>query len=238
MQKAFMHRSNGVIGACFSDIDYVSDRSALWPTAKHLKKLKNLISAYGKTRLETDDAARETVLALLDHWLEKDFKCSTNRYPQEISTPRDLAVCSLMLFPYHGEERLEKIDKIVRSGTLRGSSKAAKYTGANLMDMMENTLYHSFLLEDHNLALAVADEEKGVGALYMELINDGITGKLSFITFDDILIALGAGLDLSKSSSKEIRTTVDQSKYNAASVGTLPIAVGTGAVTAEDTVKT
>ena len=75
------------------------------------------------------------------------------------------------------------------------------------------------------------NEEKEIGALYMELINDGINGKLSYITYGDTLIALGAGLDLSKSNDKEIRTTIDQSKFNNARIGSTSLAVGSGAKT-------
>jgi len=79
----------------------------------------------------------------------------------------------------------------------------------------------------------LVDEEKKIGALYMELINDGITGKLSFITYDNVLIALGAGLNLSKETSSEIRTTVDQTKFNNAMIGAVPLTVGSGAVTVD-----
>ncbi len=59
----------------------------------------------------------------------------------------------------------------------------------------------------------LTNDELGLGALYMELKNDGITGKLTYITYNDTLYALGAGLNCSKSSNtSEIRTSLNQCK--------------------------
>ena len=69
-----------------------------------------------------------------------------------------------------------------------------------------------------------ADPATGLGALYMELKNDGITGKLSYIMYDGGMIALAAGLNCSKTSNTvEIRTSLDQCKLNSASVGGTPL---------------
>jgi hypothetical protein len=77
----------------------------------------------------------------------------------------------------------------------------------------------------------LTDEETGIGALYMELINDGIDGKLSFITYKGLTVALGAGIDCAKSgNTAEIRTSVDQCKYNSAKIGNTPLALNGGSV--------
>jgi hypothetical protein len=73
----------------------------------------------------------------------------------------------------------------------------------------------------------IVDESTGIGAMYMELINDGLSGKLSFITYDGGMIALGAGLNCSKSGNNvDIRTSLDQCKLNGAKIGNTAIALG------------
>lgn len=166
-------------GSYFTNVDYKSDRAASWPTANHLKYLKNLISAYGEERLKADAEARETALSALDYWLKNDFQCSTNWYCQEISTPRDLVACGLMLRPYLDDARCEKIDEIVGRGTLRGSSKASSYTGSNLMDMMETTVFHAIFVDDFDLALSAVARS----AQEVRIVKRGAEGMQADGTF-------------------------------------------------------
>jgi len=70
----------------------------------------------------------------------------------------------------------------------------------------------------------IVNENLGLGALYMELKNDGITGKLSYIMYNGGMIALGAGLNCAKNTNTtEIRTSLDQCKLNGARVGDTPL---------------
>ncbi len=75
------------------------------------------------------------------------------------------------------------------------------------------------------------DDSLGIGALYMELVNDGLDGKLSFVTYNGMTVALGAGLDCTKdSNTTEIRTSIDQCRYNGAKIGGEALALNGGSV--------
>ena len=79
------------------------------------------------------------------------------------------------------------------------------------------------------------DSEKGLGALYMELRHDTLYGKLSFITFDGGMIALGAGIRCVLPSNKtEIRTVLDQCKLNGANIGGTELPLNGGATAVQN----
>jgi len=177
--------------AYFSNIDYESQRLASWPSASHLTTLKSLISAYGEERIKNDADARANVFALLDYWLKNDPKCEGNWYVPAISVPTSLGYITLMLRPMMSEEQFTKADELIGRGTIRGNSEAVTYTGANLLDMMENTIVHAMLVDDPSLALEasarIASEIKVV-----KKSADGIQPDGSFFQHNGVLCTAGS----------------------------------------------
>ena len=157
-------------GRYFSDVDYEDQSVTVWKTLDHLKKLQELISYYGEERLENDATARGIALSVLDFWLAKDFQ-NPNNYIRMISVPSQLVYCANMLKPYLSESQLERINTIVGRGSLKGTSDpsvsygvvqyAEDHTGANLLSLMEITVYHALLLDDYDLALAAVARTAG-----------------------------------------------------------------------------
>lgn len=80
------------------------------------------------------------------------------------------------------------------------------------------------------------DEANGLGALYMQLENDGITGKLAFIHYNGGTVVLGADLTCDKeNNTTEIRTTVNQCVADGAKVGDVVLSKGKTVTVAEGT---
>ena len=188
LEEKIVQKDDGIY---FSDVNYNSNRTASWETETHLTNLKNLISAYGEEKIKNDPEARETVIALLDLWLTKDYTCTVNWYPNEIATPRNLASIGIMLKPYLTDAQIEKMDEIIGRGTLRGSSKVDTYTGANLLDTMSNTVMHALFIGDPDLALAgvarIADEVRIAKSGEEGMQEDG-----SYFQHGNLLCAAGS----------------------------------------------
>ncbi|MBQ9080066.1 MAG: hypothetical protein IJY27_03240 [Clostridia bacterium] len=177
-------------GMRFTNIDYSSGSASAWDNANHLIYLKNLISAYGEARLKTDAAARETVLSVLDYWLNCDFKAG-NWWYNEIQTPRYMAWIGIMIKPYLSEAQITKMDKIIGRGTPRGSSKAVTYTGANLSDMMATTIVHALFVDDPDLIFAA------VARMSAEVViakngDEGMQADGSYFQHGKLLCAAGS----------------------------------------------
>ncbi len=76
-----------------------------------------------------------------------------------------------------------------------------------------------------------SDDTTGLGAIYMELKNDGISGILTYITYKDSLYALGTGLNCSKTANvTEIRTSINQCKFDNPTVNGNAVAVNSPAM--------
>jgi hypothetical protein len=179
------------VGYKFSNVDYSSTSASAWNTVNHLSYLKSMISAYGENRLKTDAKARDTVMAVLDNWLEADYTCTVNWWYNEIQTPRYMAAIGLMLSDFLTEKQLSKMDKIIGKGTLRGSSKATTYTGANLSDMMATTIQHGLLMGDYGTVFAASErmaEEIAVAAKNKE----GIQSDGSYFQHGNLLCSAGS----------------------------------------------
>ncbi len=184
-------------GLRFPGIDYASTSRSAWDNANHWIRLKDLISLYGEERLKTDAAAREAVLSLLDYWLKNDFTAA-NWWYNEIHTPKHLGYIGLMLRPYLSEDQIAKIDKLIGKGTPKGSSKSLTYTGANLTDMMMNTIVHGLFTEDPDLIF------QAVARVSAELVivkdgEEGMQADGSYFQHGKLLCAAGSyGAELAK----------------------------------------
>jgi len=178
-------------GSYFKNVDYTSTSKSNWDTINHLAFLKNLISAYGEERLKNDTAARETVLSVLDYWLNMDITCSVNWWYNEISAPRYMAGIGLMLRPYLSESQIAKMDKVIGRGTLRGSSKATTYTGGNLSDMMAITIVHGLFMEDADLIFA-AVSRMASEITVVPYGKEGIQEDLTFFQHGTLICTAGS----------------------------------------------
>ena len=179
------------VGYKFSSVDYASISASAWNTVNHLLYLKNLITAYGEERLKTDTNARETAIAVLDHWLDEDYTCSVNWWYNEIQTPRYMADIGLMLAPYLTDKQIEKMDEIIGRGTLRGSSKATTYTGANLSDMMATTIRHGLFVGDYGTIFA-ASERMAEEIVIAPKNKEGIQSDGSYFQHGNLLCSAGS----------------------------------------------
>ena len=182
---------NDTVGYKFSSVDYSSTSASAWNTVNHLLYLKTLISCYGEERLKTDTKARETVMAVLDNWLENNYTCTVNWWYNEIQTPRYMAAIGLMLSDHLTEGQLAKMDEIIGKGTLRGSSKATTYTGANLSDMMATTIQHGLLMGDYGTVFA-ASERMAEEIVVAAKNKEGIQSDGSYFQHGNLLCSAGS----------------------------------------------
>lgn len=184
-------------GLRFPGIDYASTSRSSWDNANHWLRLKDLISLYGEERLKTDATARETVLSLLDYWLKNDFTAA-NWWYNEIHTPKHLGFIGLMIKPYLSEDQVAQIDRLIGKGTPKGSAKSLTYTGANLTDMMMNTIVHGLFTDDPDLIF------RAVARVSAELVivkdgQEGMQADGSYFQHSKLLCAAGSyGAELAK----------------------------------------
>ena len=142
----------------YESIDYTSQRSASWPLQAHLIYTKNMLCAYGREEFDNDDEMQEIVLGLMDYWLNNDFICKTNWWPNNIGVPRHIAELTIMIKPYLDDTRLNKISKILDRGTIGKNSEIEQYDAANLIDILDISLKRARIYREPDLIHLVSNK--------------------------------------------------------------------------------
>lgn len=169
--------SNGI----FSNVDYESHDAAAWDTEKHLCYLKDMTLQYGKRQLESDGEIRDRIIEGLRYWCDARFNCEENWWFNVIKVPRDLLELGLLMEPYLPQDLSEGIREITKGRTaLMGD--LTWYQGANLSDILNNSVMYAVLMDDAGLIDRNKEILEADLAVRVSLEETGIQKDMSFTT--------------------------------------------------------
>ncbi len=157
--------SDGSGGYIWNDIDYLNDSRSCWRASEHYNRLLRLLCQDGKARLESDAELREKAVGLLRHWVKNDYT-NPNWWHNDIGTPNHMTALAMMLYDILPKDIFDGVVAIGARGSIKNSPKILKWTGANLIWGVGNTVRHALLTEDTELLAAAslrAQQEITVG---------------------------------------------------------------------------
>ncbi len=131
----------------WTDLNYNEKIMGSWSAYNHIGRLNDIILVFGRERMIGDSEYREKIFSALDYWFRHDF-IAVNWWHNEIAMP--MAMTS-MLFRLDGiidEERRQKALDIIKRGTFMFNNGAMRWTGANLMWGVTNTIKYGVLTDD------------------------------------------------------------------------------------------
>ncbi|MBE6639867.1 MAG: hypothetical protein E7616_10600 [Ruminococcaceae bacterium] len=174
----------------WKDIDYSDEQRSFWPAAEHFKRIRAILNGFGKARLSEDKPYAAKMIGALKYWLIHDFE-NPNWWWNEIGTPLHVGNIAMMMHSVLDEATLAQAAEIVAKGSMSQiEMTTARWTGANLMWCVLNTIRHALITEDAPLLRLAADrlsEEITVG------LSGGIQKDLSFFQHGPRLYSGGYG---------------------------------------------
>lgn len=147
----------------WGDIEYDSDRWALWPPHQHLLRLEAIAHALrhpGHPLHENPDARAALERALV--WWLTHAPVSPNWWHNEIGVPNSLAVIAAHLHPELSDERRERFIAIMdRTGEELRRGASGLHTGQNLIWRAKANLFKAALKRDEALLQVARDAVAG-----------------------------------------------------------------------------
>lgn len=146
------------------DINYNEKIMGSWDAYNHIARINDIIRVFGKERLQNDSEYLSKIYSALDYWFAHDY-IAVNWWHNEIAMP--MAVSS-MLFRMDGiidEEHRRKALDIVKRGTFMFNPSSRRWTGANLMWGVTNTIKYGVLTDDVEPVQMAID--KATSAVYI-----------------------------------------------------------------------
>lgn len=185
--------------AYYPDINYKDKTVSLWQCRTHLGRLRSELAS----RTEEDDGLTDDdILAAVDFWLDNDFT-NPNWWHNQIGTPTDLAAVCLLMGEKIGRERLERCLNIISRGSFSHNPPILKWTGANLLWGVRNTIYYALLTRDDGL-LRAASERFAAEVTIAPGAAEGIKPDFSFYQHGPQLYSCGYGRAFTTDTAKLI----------------------------------
>ncbi len=135
---------------CFSDINYATQDRAAWDACRHLFRLKSLALAYKKG----DGSVKpETLLSLLDFWLERDPVCP-NWWYNIIGVPGELGTVAVLLWDeLDADRRVLLLSRLARGVIFIRNRMIPweRFKGANMLWVAFITMTYAILARDASL---------------------------------------------------------------------------------------
>lgn len=181
----------------YPDIDYTDKTVSMWQCRSHLGRLR---TEFASRTGEDDGPSDEDILAAVDFWLDNDFT-NPNWWHNQIGTPTDLAAVCLLMGEKIGRERLERSLKIISRGSFSHNAPILKWTGANLLWGVRNTIYYALLTRDDGL-LRAASERFADEVTIAQGAAEGIKPDFSFYQHGPQLYSCGYGRAFTSDTAK------------------------------------
>lgn len=176
--------------AYFSDINYECQDIAIWDTLNHLYRMQEKLCSVGVEFLK-DGVLIEDMCAALNFWVEKDFQ-NPNWWFNQIGTVNTLSTLVIMLWEYLTDEQVLRANAIIRRGSAAAVPDILKWTGANLIWGIRNTVHHAVLTGDKKL-MKLAAERTAQEISIAEGLAEGIKPDMSFYQHGAVLYSCGYG---------------------------------------------
>ena len=156
----------------WSDIDYKDMSRSCWGSANHYNRLLRMLCQDGRERIETDADYRDKILGGVRYWLVKDF-INPNWWHNDIGTPNHMTALGLMLWDLLPDDMREGMAALAARGSMKTRTDIPKWTGANLIWGVSNSLRHALMTDDVALLYAAAKRaEDEIYAGHTEGIQD------------------------------------------------------------------
>lgn len=154
------------------DLDYTNLSRSCWDSANHYNRILRLLCQDGKEKIETDEVYRERVIGTVRYWLVHDF-INPNWWHNDIGTPNHMTALGLMLWEYLPDDMKEGMVALAARGSMKTRTDIPKWTGANLIWGISNSIRHALMTEDEELLrVAAARAEQEIYAGHTEGIQD------------------------------------------------------------------
>ncbi|MBE6560749.1 MAG: hypothetical protein E7662_06460 [Ruminococcaceae bacterium] len=141
----------------WEDVLYDDQDRAGWKTMFHLYRIKTILLANGRDRLTADAAYARRMTDALRHWTQRSF-INPNWWFNDIGAPRELSDITLMMMPVLDAESLAgAADWVTHGSLITHPERSERWTGANLIWGVINTVKHALITDDEN-ALRTAVE--------------------------------------------------------------------------------
>lgn len=182
-------RENGYV--YFDDIDYEMQNWARWDALNHVNRIQHKLIAVGKEAALADRQLLDDINAALDYWLDNDFK-NPNWWYNQIGIVCSLSAVVIMLYDQLTTERIERCAEIIKRGSVAGCPAILKWTGANLIWGIRDTVYHAVITGDRELMRVAAD--RIADEIYLAPGGDeGVKPDMSFYQHGPMLYNCGYG---------------------------------------------
>ena len=145
---------------CWADINYADQERSGWDASKHYSRIQNLLTQHGRARLYEDAAYRDAMIAALRYWLLHDY-INPNWWHNEIGMPRTISDISMMMWDVLPQDLRERALTLIGRGSMKCHPGIIKWTGANLIWGINNTIKHALLTGDDELLTAAAQRARG-----------------------------------------------------------------------------
>ena len=135
---------------CWADINYADEERSGWDAARHYTRIERTLCAHGKARLREDAEYRKKMIAALRYWVLHDFK-NPNWWHNEIGMPRTLSDIVVMMEEFLPDDLLAAAIQLISRGSMKCHPNMIRWTGANLIWGINNTIKHALLIDDDAL---------------------------------------------------------------------------------------
>ena len=174
----------------FSDIDYSCQSVAIWDTLNHLRRMQYKLLAVGEGALD-DEALMDEMRGALDWWLDHDFT-NPNWWFNQIGMVSNMCAIVIMLGDRLSKQQISRAAELISRGSVAGTPSIMRWTGANLIWGIRDTIYHALIIGDEALmetaCARIADEIRIAPRL-----DEGIKPDMSFYQHGQILYSCGYG---------------------------------------------
>lgn len=186
----------------FTDIDYENSDRATWPAARHLTRTEMLALQYRRS----DDPEKkalylDTVLRLLDHWIEEDY-VNPNWWHNKLSNPNILGETCLLIKDRLEGKRLVRLAELVGRGSFTLHPTLYAYTGANATDIAMSTIKYGALIDSGN---AIRTAVRVVSDTLKLSSGEGLRQDGTFFQHGNRLYMGGYGIDFIHAAGKIIK---------------------------------
>jgi len=174
----------------FDDVNYECHNTAIWDTLDHLRRMQTKLLSVGKDALK-DEALMSDMSGALNYWLDNDFK-NPNWWFNQIGMVSNLAAIVLMLLDRLTPEQIARAAELIKRGSVAGAPAILKWTGANLIWGIRDTIYHALIIDDKALMKLASD--RFADEIYLaEGLEEGMKPDMSFYQHGPILYSCGYG---------------------------------------------
>jgi len=182
----------------FKDIEYKGDDPREWKALAHLHRISGKLTHIGKKALQ-DNALISDISAALEYWLDNDFR-NVNWWYNQIGMVNVMSEITIMLKDILPENQIMRMADFVKRGSVAGAPEIMKWTGANLVWGIRNTIYYALIIDDEEL-IRLASDRISQEIRIAEGLEEGIKPDMSFYQHGPMLYSCGYGRSFTHDTS-------------------------------------